>query len=69
VPYIVDVNATPLFSEYSSSSLVQARTAGVEQMGANALFAAMPRTGEPAYERIGRWSISSTTEMREEEGL
>ena len=50
VPYIVDVNAAPVLSKYSSSSLVWARTTGGEQMAARTLFAAMPRVGEPAYD-------------------
>ena len=49
VPYIVDVNSAPLFSEYSSPQLVRARPAAGEQMGARTLFAAMPRAGEPTY--------------------
>ena len=50
VPYIVDVNVVPLFSEYSSALIVRAGTAGREQMGACMLFAAMPRVGEPGYD-------------------
>ena len=50
VPYIIDVNAVPLFSECSSLILVRARTAAGEQIGARMLFTAMPREGEPAYD-------------------
>ena len=50
VPYIVDVKAVPLFSEYSLPSLVWERQEAREQMGVRTLFAAVPRAGEPSYD-------------------
>jgi hypothetical protein len=54
VPYIVDVNAVPLFSEYSLPQLVRVRMADGEQMGARPLFAAIPRSEDPAYDDPGK---------------
>lgn len=68
VPYIIDVNAASLFSDYALSLLVRARMIGGEQMGARALFAAIPREGSRRMTRTGRCSISSMAGVREEEG-
>ena len=54
VPYIVDVNAAPLFSEYSLPQLIRARTTTREQMVARTLFTTMPRAREPAYYYLDR---------------